>query len=118
MRKPSTAELVVQALILTLIGVVIWDIVQAMGAAACSNVAELDAGNCYPWGWEGSFAAFWELRSRELYLVSRALDIFVFAIAFCMPFLVADRRYSILAMLVIPIAGSVVLKWLPNLMGW
>jgi len=118
MRRPSTAELIVQALLLALIGVVIWDIVQAVGAVACKNVAELDAGSCYPWGWGGGFAEFWELRSRELYLVSRALDIFVFAIAFCMPFVVADRRYSILAMLVIPIAGSVALKWLPHLMGW
>jgi|JI10StandDraft_1071094.scaffolds.fasta_scaffold259372_3 hypothetical protein len=118
MRKPSIAELIVQALLLALIGVVIWDLVQAVGAVACQNVTELDAGGCYPWGWEGPFSDFWHLRNRELYLVSRALDIFVFALAFSMPFAVTDRRYGIFAMLIIPIAGSVVLKWLPHLMGW
>ena len=86
MRKPSAAELIVQALLLALIGVVIWDLVEAVGAVACQNVTELDAGGCYPWGWEGPLADFWYLRSREFYLVSRALDIFVFVLAFSMPF--------------------------------
>lgn len=117
MRRPTLPERILQALLLAAFLVAAWNFVTAMTGVACRNPAELDAGYCYPWGWE-AFGGFWHFRSQRNYLLSAALNAFVLALSIGLPFVVKSRWISILAMLAVSLGGTIALPWLPYFMGW
>lgn len=118
MRRPTWPERILQALLTVAIVFILWDVVEASTARVCRDYADLDGGTCYPWGWEGPFAEFWQWRSRGNYLAAQLLHLLPLLLAFILPFIIARRWVAIVAMIIVSLGGSLALVWVPYLMGW
>lgn len=118
MQVPTLPERILQAILLIGVILVSWAMVDVLTAPICRSGAELAAGDCYPWGFEGPFADFWHWRSRENYLLAQFIEMASCIVALVLPYVVRPRWITLLAMILLPIATLFALAWLPFYLGW
>ena len=117
MRRPTISERILQAVIFVVLIFASWDVITAFNGVACRDFTELDAGKCYPWGWDGPFADLWFYRSREVYLRAGLLRVGIVAAAFALPFFVRRRWLALTLMALLMVAAYPALVWAPYVTG-
>ena len=83
-RRPSFPEICLQALILAVMLLWLFELYQASQGVACSET--IQGAKCYEWGPGGKGLEFWHYRSKELYLVHLIILIEMLAVGFLVPF--------------------------------
>ena len=99
-RRPSFAEMCLQAVIVALMLLWLFELYQASLGVACSET--ITGAKCYEWGASGPGLEFWHYRSKELYLVHLVILVEMLAIGLVLPFFTASASgaFSGLAILV------------------
>lgn len=87
-RRPSFAEIILQALIAALMLLWLFELYQASQGVACSET--IAGAKCYEWGASGPGLEFWHYRSKELYLVHLVILLEMLMIGFILPFFAAS----------------------------
>ena len=100
MRRPSFAEVILQALIAALMLLWMFELYQASQGVACSET--IVGAKCYEWGPSGPGLEFWHYRSKELYLVHLVILLEMLAIGLVIPFFAGSvsTSFGALALLV------------------
>ena len=93
-RKPNEGEAAFLALVLLWCGVIVLDLVEALGGHPCSDALR-PSSRCYPWGGDGPLAGMWEYRSRSNYLISSSYLLACSVLVLFAPLVTASWRRTI-----------------------
>ncbi|WP_147026431.1 hypothetical protein [Methylobacterium oxalidis] len=102
-------------LLAILLAGVTWEYLHALGGSSCGLPAADHAQSCYPWGAEGPAADRWEYASKETYLRSTLVMMWVFAAALVAPLITPGMWSGLGAVLVVLVLGLYRAEWLASL---